>query len=117
MWELAKTPIKNVLIVGLMSYMMGSQLSIFSIMFAFSMITMPVKSILQTNALFAPYEKNLKDKLGGPKSLYVFISFISLMVALYKFYSIGILPTSQSDWLSLLIDNHPNPNQQYSFAI
>jgi len=84
---------------ALMLWMSGSSVQIFSIMITILSIFNPVKAIMSINAAFVKFEDS-KTSFILPKLLYIFFNVFSLSMAVYKCWSLGLLPTTPSDWLS-----------------
>ena len=114
--ELAWSPGKNFMMTGLMLWMSGSGVHIFSIMITFYAVYNPVKSALTVNAAFARFED---AKMGGAekarlltsKLTFVGMNLLAMTGALYKMSLMGLLPNTPSDWVSLLA---VPPNVQFS---
>lgn len=68
----------------------------------------PLQGILQTNTVFAKFEtEGTKTKLLGVKFIYVQMQFLLLCLGIYKIYSMGLLPTTRSDWLAWETERQP----------
>ncbi|GAM27545.1 hypothetical protein SAMD00019534_107210 [Acytostelium subglobosum LB1] len=100
-WEIAKSPIKGIFMNAFILWMIGSAISIFTMPPVIYMVIGPIKAILQTNAVFSRFEV-LKREVLLMKLTYIAIQLGLLSVALYKCSSMGLLPITQSDWLSSL---------------
>eukprot|EP00992_Anisonema_acinus_P006724 TRINITY_DN2240_c0_g1_i1.p3 TRINITY_DN2240_c0_g1~~TRINITY_DN2240_c0_g1_i1.p3 ORF type:complete len:105 (+),score=28.89 TRINITY_DN2240_c0_g1_i1:101-415(+) len=84
---------------GFMMWMSGSELNIFSIMITGMTIMGPLKAIADVNKTMKTDAPELAGELQRAKALYVLMNVVGLLVALYKCYSMGLLPTSTSDWV------------------
>ena len=95
------------MMTGFMLWMSGSGVHIFSIMITFYAIYNPVKSALTVNTAFARLED---PKMGAAeraslltsKFTFVGMNLLAMSGALYKMSLMGLLPNTQSDWVSLL---------------
>jgi len=100
-WEVAKGPGKSIFMTAFMLWMAGSGVNIFSIMITLYAIMNPVKAILGTNSMFTKFEDS-KHSLILTKLVYIALNLLSVSFAVYKCSSMGLLPTTPSDWVSVL---------------
>ena len=94
--------------------MSGNNISIISLMMLFMMILNPIKSLFNVNNEFSRYQTQLNDRndhdgtdgdatiglisqlsrnLLLPKLLFIGINTICVAIGIYKFNSLGLLPT------------------------
>ncbi|KAG6009601.1 hypothetical protein E4U21_001968 [Claviceps maximensis] len=99
-WEIALAPVKALPMTGIMMYMSGNSLQIFSIMMVFMAFKNPIVGLMATNQAFERFnsEKNAAQILQI-KLVYVVMQLIALAVGIWKVNSMGLLPTTRSDWL------------------
>ncbi|KAG5940193.1 hypothetical protein E4U53_007651 [Claviceps sorghi] len=99
-WEVALAPVKALPMTGIMMYMSGNSLQIFSIMMVFMAFKNPIVGLMATNQAFEKFnsEKNAAQILQI-KLVYVVMQLIALAVGVWKVNSMGLLPTTRSDWL------------------
>ncbi|KAG5980871.1 hypothetical protein E4U55_003540 [Claviceps digitariae] len=99
-WEIALAPVKALPMTGIMMYMSGNSLQIFSIMMVFMAFKNPIVGLMATNQAFEKFqsEKNAAQILQI-KLVYVLMQLIALAVGIWKVNSMGLLPTTRSDWL------------------
>ncbi|KAG6013608.1 hypothetical protein E4U43_007199 [Claviceps pusilla] len=99
-WEIALAPVKALPMTGIMMYMSGNSLQIFSIMMVFMAFKNPIVGLMATNQAFEKFhsEKNAAQILQI-KLVYVVMQLIALAVGIWKVNSMGLLPTTRSDWL------------------
>jgi ER membrane protein complex subunit 4 len=90
------------LALGLMLWMTGSGINIFTIMFTVMAMVNPIKSIAQTNQQFQRYSDGGKLDLTQQKFVFVALHLVALGVGLWKVR----WPTP------LFPHNPPNPVQQ-----
>ncbi|KAG8425251.1 hypothetical protein J3458_001975 [Metarhizium acridum] len=83
-----------------MMYMSGNSLQIFSIMMVFMAFKNPIAGLMATNQAFERFntEKNAAQILQT-KLVYVAMQLVALGVGIWKVNSMGLLPTTRSDWL------------------
>lgn len=107
-WEVALAPAKQLPMQAIMGYMSGNSLQIFSIMMVFMLFKGPLQSIAQTREVFSRYEteKN-RGQMIGVKALYVVTNCLLLALGVYKVHSMGLLPTTRSDWLAWEYEREP----------
>ncbi|QPG94883.1 hypothetical protein C2857_007203 [Epichloe festucae Fl1] len=99
-WEVALAPVKALPMTGIMMYMSGNSLQIFSIMMVFMAFKNPIAGLMATNQAFEKFqsEKNAAQVLQT-KLVYVAMQLVALAVGIWKVNSMGLLPTTRSDWL------------------
>lgn len=106
--EMAMRPGQNLIMTGLMLWMSGGGLHIFSIMIVGMALWTPIKGLMTTNSYFSSLlvgeteTSATKLDLTKPKLIYIAMNLAGLGVALYKCYGMGLLPLSSADWISLL---------------
>jgi len=100
-WEVAKSPSKSIFMSVFMAWMSGNSVNIFSIMITLYSFINPLKAIFSTNAAFAKYEE-AQINLVSQKMLYILINLVTVSIAVYKCYVLGLLPVTVSDWVHLL---------------
>jgi len=105
--ELAWSPAKNFMMTGLMLWMSGSGVHIFSIMITGMAIYNPVKSALTVNTAFSRFNDDKmspgdKTSLLSSKFTFVAMNMLAMCGALYKMSLMGLLPNTPSDWVSFL---------------
>lgn len=101
-WEIAVAPAKSIPMNAFMSYMTGNSLQMIPIMMSFSLFWNPVKAIfIETNVAFSSLrtDKNSANIMLA-QVVFVICQVAAMMVGLYKFYKMGLLPTAESDWLA-----------------
>ncbi|RHY21372.1 hypothetical protein DYB25_003553 [Aphanomyces astaci] len=99
--EIAQAPFKGLFQTGLMMYMSGSSINIFSIMITAMAIFNPLKALFNVNGAFASLEDG-KMNLAQSKVTFVVANLVAIGVALYKCGTMGLLPTTSADWTWLL---------------
>lgn len=105
--EMGWSPGKNFMMTGLMLWMSGAGVHIFSIMITFYAVYNPIKSALTVQTAFARFED---PKMTGPekaslltsKLTFVLMNCLACSGALYKMSTMGLLPNTPSDWSTLL---------------
>lgn len=100
-WGVAKGPGASIFMNLFMLWMMGNNLHIFSIFMIGSMLTTPIKGLLNVETAFSKF-KNCDQSLIQPKLTYIGINFVLLLMGLYKLYNMGLLPLSPSDYVDLI---------------
>ncbi|KAH6632816.1 hypothetical protein F5144DRAFT_488631 [Chaetomium tenue] len=100
-WEVALGPIKSLPMTGIMMYMSGNSLQIFSIMMVFMAFKNPIMGILGTNQAFERFEtESNRAKMLQVKLAYVAMQLVALALGIWKINGMGLLPTTRSDWLA-----------------
>jgi hypothetical protein len=88
-----------------MSWMLGSQLSIWTIFIFVPMAIAPVRAIFNVGAAFAPLASSGAD-LKFAKAVYLLINLAGVGFLAWKLRSMGLLPLTSADWVSLLPVRH-----------
>ena len=100
--QLAQAQGMQLVQVGFMLYfMIGSRLNLWSIFYLVLMGTAPFKNLFGVQAAFAPLAAPGVD-LGAAKLLYAVINLAGCGFFFYKLHSMGLMPITSSDWVSLL---------------
>eukprot|EP01118_Nematostelium_gracile_P016701 TRINITY_DN697_c0_g1_i1.p1 TRINITY_DN697_c0_g1~~TRINITY_DN697_c0_g1_i1.p1 ORF type:complete len:183 (-),score=32.58 TRINITY_DN697_c0_g1_i1:175-675(-) len=105
-WEVGTSPAKGIFMTMFMLWMAGSTVHFFSIMMTLYSCINPIKAILGTNAVFARFE-DPNVSLLAPKLAFIAINLVSLFIAMYKGSNLGLLPFSESDWVSFVPTKMP----------
>lgn len=100
-WEIALAPGKQLPMQAIMAYMGGNSLQVFTIMMVAMLFKGPLQAIAATNSTFARLEtEGNKRKMGLVKVAYVAMQCLLLGLGVWKIGQMGLLPTTQSDWLA-----------------
>jgi hypothetical protein len=92
-WEVALGPIKSLPMTGIMMYMSGNSLQIFSIMMVFMAFKNPIMGILGTNQAFERFEtESNRGKMLQVKLAYVTMQLVALALGIWKINGMGLLP-------------------------
>jgi hypothetical protein len=92
-WEVALGPIKSLPMTGIMMYMSGNSLQIFSIMMVFMAFKNPIMGILGTNQAFERFEtESNRAKMLQVKLAYVAMQLVALALGIWKINGMGLLP-------------------------
>lgn len=108
--DMATAPGKQLFMTMFMLWMAGAGVHIFSIMIVGMSVFNPIKAIGSVQAYFQPLEADGLD-LTQAKLTYIALNFVGLGVALYKCFTMGLLPLSSTDWVSLI---EPRPITEIS---
>ncbi|KAH6996195.1 putative ER membrane DUF1077 domain protein [Ilyonectria sp. MPI-CAGE-AT-0026] len=99
-WEIALAPVKGLPMTGIMMYMSGNSLQIFSIMMVFMAFKNPLVGLVNTNQAFERFQTaNNSGQMLQVKFVYVAMQIVALGVGIWKVNAMGLLPTTRSDWL------------------
>ena len=104
--DIAYMPGKQLFQQGLMLYMSGSGIHIFSIMMTFMAMMSPVKSLLNMGATFKQFQGMDKIDLTVPKLTFLALNLVGMGMGMYKLAVMGLLPLTAADWYQL-VDNRP----------
>ncbi|KAF4990824.1 hypothetical protein FDECE_14230 [Fusarium decemcellulare] len=99
-WEVALAPVKGLPMTAIMMYMSGNSLQIFSIMMVFMAFKNPLMGLVNTNQALERFQtENNSAQLLQVKLVYVACQLVALGVGIWKINTMGLLPTTRSDWL------------------
>jgi hypothetical protein len=108
-WEVALAPAKSLPMTAIMMYMSGNSLQIFSIMMVFMAFKNPITGLFAVNQVFERFEGNAnKEQMLGIKLVYVAMQLLALAVGVWKVHTMGLLPTTRSDWLAWEVARSPS---------
>ncbi|OAA68308.1 hypothetical protein SPI_00503 [Niveomyces insectorum RCEF 264] len=92
-WEVALGPIKNLPMTGIMMYMSGNSLQIFSIMMVYMAFKTPIVGLLGTQQAFERFETpGNRGKMLQVKLAYVLMQLLALALGVWKINGMGLLP-------------------------
>lgn len=92
-WEVALAPVKQLPMTGIMMYMSGNSLQIFSIMMVVMAFKNPVMGLMATQQAFERFEtEGTKPKLLLVKAVYVAMQILALALGVWKVNQMGLLP-------------------------
>lgn len=98
-WDIALAPLKQVPMNLFIMYMAGNSVSIIPIMMIGMLFIRTIKALFSIRSVFDIIEG---EQAILQKFVYFVGNVLSLVLALYKFQSMGLLPTYTSDWLDFL---------------
>ena len=98
-WNIALGPVKQVPMNLFIMYMSGSSISIFPIMIIGMMVFRPIKAMMAFKETFKVLDQDANSSILQ-KIVWIFGNLLGICVALWKCQSMGMLPTSPSDWLA-----------------
>ncbi|GET90763.1 hypothetical protein, conserved [Leishmania tarentolae] len=114
--DIRTQPLKQLPMTVFMMWMVGNEVSIFSIMFVGMAVVNPLQSILGAGKLFADFEEDTKadrqirSAVNQARWIYMGCCLIAFLVALVKLNWMELLPVSSMDWM----DNTPPTYQEFS---
>lgn len=115
-WEVALGPAKQIPMQAIMMYMSGNGLQIFSIFMVYNLFKSPIQGLAQTNTVFSKFESSgTYGQMLGIKAAYVVMQLLLLGLGIYKVNSMGLLPTTRSDWLAWETERQPLERAYFAF--
>jgi len=115
-WEVALGPVKGLPMTGIMMYMSGNSLQIFSIMMVFMAFKNPIMGILGTNQAFERFVTDSnRGKIIQVKLAYVAMQVLALALGVWKVNSMGLLPWVYT-FYPLLRPTNPRQNNKIRLA-
>ncbi|CCW68053.1 unnamed protein product [Phytomonas sp. Hart1] len=112
-------PLKQIPINLFMMWVVGNEVSIFSIMFVGMAVINPLQSIFNAGKNFTDFEDDalvdhqIRTSVNQSKWIFIGCSFLCLLVALVKLSWMELLPVSVMDWLP----NTPPTYKEHSAGI
>ena len=95
-WAKAKSPGKQIFMSGLMMWLSGSTMSIFTLMMMAMVMINPITSLFGVQSAFERYEsKDNYKQLWLPKLAYIGLNFICVGIGIWKLNALGLLPTGE----------------------
>lgn len=98
-WSIALGPWKQLPLNLLVLWMAGNTISLFPIMMVGMMFVRPVQTLFSYKDVF---DRLRGDQAVLQKVVFILANLVGIALAVYKFNSMGLLPTSQSDWLEFM---------------
>eukprot|EP00038_Savillea_parva_P027402 m.59360 g.59360 ORF g.59360 m.59360 type:complete len:222 (-) comp7884_c0_seq2:1646-2311(-) len=102
-----------------MMWMSGSHVNLWSIMMTSYMCWGPIGSLMNMSQRFQQKVGHIETDLDFTvqKVAYVAINLLSLFMAAYKLSSLGLLPTTDSDWLEFMEQGEPAEFSSGGFVV
>ena len=100
-FDMGIAPGRQMFMTMFMLWMAGGGVHIFSIMIVGMSVWTPIKAMTTVQTYFQPVEADGLD-LTQPKLIYIALNFLALGIALYKCFTMGLLPLSSADWTTLV---------------
>lgn len=99
-WDVALGPLKQIPMNFFIMWMAGNTISIFPIMMVGMMFFRPIQALMSaSNTAFKMIEG---PQAAIQKVVYMFGNIVCLGLAVYKCQTMGLLPTTTSDWLAFV---------------
>ncbi|KAI1318321.1 hypothetical protein EDD11_006834 [Mortierella claussenii] len=113
-WDVALAPGKSLPMQGFMLWMSGNSVQIFSVAITAMLMFSPIKALMSMSQVFERYETVspvkvgfMDSKLALPKLTFMAMQILTILLGMWKLNSMGLLPTSHSDWLAFLDPKAP----------
>ena len=101
LWHMALGPLLQVPWMLFTMWLSGNDISIYSIMTVSGGLWGPVKTLFSTNSTFKAMDANKSTEDNfRQKIVYILGNLVGIALAIYKFQSMGIIPSYDSDWLA-----------------
>eukprot|EP00485_Elphidium_margaritaceum_P022533 CAMPEP_0202711184 /NCGR_PEP_ID=MMETSP1385-20130828/23039_1 /ASSEMBLY_ACC=CAM_ASM_000861 /TAXON_ID=933848 /ORGANISM="Elphidium margaritaceum" /LENGTH=186 /DNA_ID=CAMNT_0049370867 /DNA_START=36 /DNA_END=596 /DNA_ORIENTATION=+ len=96
-WAQAKSPGKQIMMTGLMMWMSGSTMSIFTLMMMTMAMVQPITALFGTQKAFERFESpdTTSRSLWLPKLAFIAMNLICIGIGVWKLNALGLLPTGQ----------------------
>jgi ER membrane protein complex subunit 4 len=110
------SPVTSLPMTLFMLWMVGNDISLFSIMFVGMAVTNPITTFLGTPKMFEQFDESvredpsLRSAVTIAKLVYAASCVVALIVGLVKISWMGLLPVSVSDWM----DHRPPTITEFS---
>lgn len=98
-------PVKSLPMTLFMLWMVGNEISLFSIMFVGMAITNPISALMNTGGTFEQFaevvreDPTLSSSITQGKLIYAACCLAAFVVGLMKLAWMGLMPVSASDWM------------------
>eukprot|EP00276_Gloeochaete_wittrockiana_P015172 CAMPEP_0184344094 /NCGR_PEP_ID=MMETSP1089-20130417/12605_1 /TAXON_ID=38269 ORGANISM="Gloeochaete wittrockiana, Strain SAG46.84" /NCGR_SAMPLE_ID=MMETSP1089 /ASSEMBLY_ACC=CAM_ASM_000445 /LENGTH=187 /DNA_ID=CAMNT_0026673747 /DNA_START=31 /DNA_END=594 /DNA_ORIENTATION=- len=100
--EVAFSPIKSLVMTGFMLWMSGNSVNLFSLIMTFMALSQYISGIFNASMAFQQFQ-GMKDlPLTNHKIIFMSLQMCGVLLAFYKCWSIGLLPFTKSDWVTVL---------------
>ncbi|KAF9164954.1 hypothetical protein DFQ27_006410 [Actinomortierella ambigua] len=106
-WDVALAPGKQLPMQAFMLWMSGNSVQIFSVAITAMLMFSPIRAILNMAQVFDRFESAsgvkqsfTESALYLPKITFIAMQLLSILLGMWKLNSMGLLPTSHSDWLA-----------------
>ncbi|KAF9918364.1 hypothetical protein BX616_009157 [Lobosporangium transversale] len=113
-WDVALAPGKSLPMQAFMLWMSGNSVQIFSVAITAMLMFSPIRALMSMSQVFERYEtvspvkvSFMDSKLAFPKMTFVAMQILTILLGMWKLNSMGLLPTSHSDWLAFLDPKTP----------
>lgn len=103
--DIRLAPVKQLPMTGFMMWMVGNDVSIFSIMFVGMAVVNPLQSILNVGKHFTDFEEDaeadreVRTAVNQSKWIYIGCCLVAFLVALVKLSWMDLLPVNAMDWM------------------
>merc|ERR1712003_317692 len=95
-WNKAKSPGKQIMMSGLMMWLSGSTMSIFTLMMMAMVMINPTTALFSVQSAFRPFEtKDNWKALWMPKLAFIGLNLICVGIGVWKLNKLGLLPTGE----------------------
>ncbi|KAI7832455.1 hypothetical protein BC939DRAFT_418642 [Gamsiella multidivaricata] len=108
-WDVALAPGKQLPMQAFMLWMSGNSVQIFSVAITAMLMFSPIRALVNMSQVLERYEtvspvkvSFMESKLALPKLAFVAMQILTILLGMWKLNSMGLLPTSHSDWLAFL---------------
>lgn len=101
-WAMSTSQLQGIGMNAFMMYMVGNQLSLWTILMVGYATVKGVKGVLSAGSTFDKLPKAPGMDLTLPKLAYFGTQLLQLGVVVYKIGTMGLLPLTSADWVSLL---------------
>ncbi len=106
-WGLVMGQGRSIFTTFISSFFIGTNVSMFTIAIYSYNIYNALNTLFNVNKAFKMYESP-EYSLFSYKVMYIFLSFVSLLLICYKINKMGFLPLNAADWAAFANQNIPN---------
>ena len=106
-WGLVMGQGRSIFTTFISSFFIGTNVSMFTIAIYSYNIYNALNTLFNVNKAFKMYESP-EYSLFSYKVMYIFLSFVSLLLIFYKINKMGFLPLNAADWAAFANQNIPN---------
>nr|CCC90969.1 hypothetical protein, unlikely [Trypanosoma congolense IL3000] len=120
--DIRTQPLKSLPMTAFMMWMVGNDVSIFSIMFVGMAVISPLQTILGTNKAFDDFKEEadkdpgIRSAVTHSKLIFVGCCIASFTVALVKLHWMGLMPVNTIDWLDKTPPQYKEQSMGFFFS-
>eukprot|EP00730_Choanoeca_flexa_P012597 TRINITY_DN4433_c0_g1_i1.p1 TRINITY_DN4433_c0_g1~~TRINITY_DN4433_c0_g1_i1.p1 ORF type:complete len:172 (+),score=6.53 TRINITY_DN4433_c0_g1_i1:77-592(+) len=101
-WQVVTKQLMNLPMSLFMMWMMGNNLSIWTFGFLGYLMYNPIRALFNVNNEFKRFQDGPSDNYLLHKASYMLVTLVYLALGAWKCSGMGLIPSSQADWLEFV---------------